>query len=334
MPERQFLTSSSDGLDAADTCSPGRRTSESPRRAYARPDDIMSTSWSIIEAPSILGLRPSGVEELPEALHAAGLEARLNVHRRVRVQPLPYDDRRDPETGMLNTMALAEYTRRLADAVTAALDKRERPLVLGGDCSILLGNLLALARRGRYGLLFLDGHADFYQPEANVTGEVASSELALATGRGPAMLTRFDDHYPLARDEQIVALGIRDTAEAAAYGSQPLPASLRTYDLSTLRRVGVDRVIDEALEHLRGGADGIWIHLDADVLDDAVMPAVDYRLPDGLSWAEAETILKVALASNSIVGMDVTIFNPRLDTDGSCARSLVDLLTRALSLSS
>jgi arginase len=289
-----------------------------------------SMTWSIIEAPSTLGLSPSGVQDLPDALRAAGLDAGLRAHGSVRVEPAPYDDRRDHETSMLNPVALVDYTRRLADAVGASLDRGERPLVLGGDCSILLGNLLALARRGRYGLLFLDGHADFYQPEANVNGQAASSELAFATGRGPTLLTCFDDYYPLIRDEQIVALGIRDATEAASYGSQPLPASLRAYDLSTSRRLGVDRATTQALEHLRGSPDGIWIHFDADVLDDDVMPAVDYRLPGGLSWAEAERILSIALAGGAIVGMDVTIFNPRLDPDNSIARSLVDSLIRAL----
>jgi arginase len=291
----------------------------------------MPTSFTIIEAPSILGLSPSGVQDLPHALRRAGLDARLDLRGSVRVDSLPYDDRRDPDTGMLNPVALVEYTRRLAEAVGAALDRGKRPLVLGGDCTILLGNLLALARRGRYGLLFLDGHADFYQPEANVNGQAASSELALATGRGPTLLTRFDDHCPLVRDEHVVALGMRDAAEAAAYGSQPLPATLLAYELSTLRRIGAERAMHESLEHLaRQALDGIWLHFDADVLDDAIMPAVDYRLPDGLSWAEAERMLNVALASGSVVGMDVTIFNPRLDPDGSVAASFVTLLARAL----
>jgi arginase len=289
----------------------------------------MPKPWTILEAPSSLGLHESGVRGLPHALLAAGLGRLPDLRSSMRVEPLPDDHRLDHETGILNTMAIAEYTRRLADGVGALLDRQERPLVLGGDCTILLGNLLALARRGRHGLLFLDGHADFYQPDANVNGEAASSELAFATGRGPAMLTRFDDNYPLIRDEDIVAIGIRDAAEAAAYGSQPLPASLRSYDLSTLRRIGVEQVMEQALEHLRR-VDGIWIHFDADVLDDAVMPAVDYRLPDGLTWGEAETALTIALARGSVIGMDVTIFNPSLDPDGSIARVFVDLLTRVL----
>lgn len=271
------------------------------------------------------------MQDLPGALRAAGLHLRLGVRRSVRVDPLPYEDRRDPDTRVLNSAALVDYTRRLADAVGAVLERRECPLVLGGDCSILLGNVLALARRGRYGLLFIDGHADFYQPEANVNGQAASSELAFVTGRGPTILTRFDGHYPLVRDEHVVALGMRDASEAASYGSQPLPATIRAYDLPTLRRIGVERAMRESLEHLRSQSlDGIWIHFDADVLDDAIMPAVDYRLPDGLSWAEAGSLLNLALATGLVVGMDVTIFNPRLDADGSIAQSLVDLLARAL----
>lgn len=286
-------------------------------------------SWTLIEAPSVLGLTPSGVQDLPRALRAAGLETRLGISRAVRVEPPPYDPRRDRDTGMLNTAGIREYTRRLADAVAIALDRGARPLVLGGDCSILLGNLLGLARRGRYGLLFLDGHADFYQPDANVNGQAASSELAFATGRGPAALTRFDDHDRLITDDRVVALGLRDTMEAAEYGSQRIPRTLRTFDLSALRRIGIERAVSEAIEHLDIGLDGIWIHLDADVLDDAIMPAVDYRLPGGLSWGEAASLLGAAFATGSIAGMDVTIFNPRLDPDGSLAQSMVDLLASA-----
>jgi len=67
----------------------------------------------------------------------------------------------------------------------SAIDVGEFPIVRGGDCSIVLGCLLAIRRRGRHGLLFLDGHADFYQPEAEPSGEVASIDLALATAAGP-----------------------------------------------------------------------------------------------------------------------------------------------------
>jgi arginase len=285
---------------------------------------------TIVEAPSILGLRPTGVEELPRALERAGLHAQLRAREKVVVAPLPYDDRRDPVTGFLNPLALVEYTRQLADAVGRVLERGDRLLVLGGDCTIMLGNLLALARRGRPGFLFFDGHADFYQPEANVNGEAASSELALATGRGPAALTHIDGHTRLVRDEDVIAIGTRDQDEARSYASQPLAPAIASCDLATVRDVGPERAIENAVGRLRAnGVDAIWIHLDADVLDDDIMPAVDYRLPGGLSWDEAETMLSRAW-QQGVVGMDLTIFNPRLDRDGRIGRSLVELLVRVL----
>ena len=101
-------------------------------------------------------------------------------------------------------------------------------------CSILLGSTLALRRRGRYGLLFIDGHADFYQPEANPNGEAASMDLALATGRGPDVLTNLEGRKPLVVDEDVVAFGFRDTDEQMAYGIQPIPAGLLSFDLATI----------------------------------------------------------------------------------------------------
>jgi arginase len=143
------------------------------------------SAFAIIEAPSVLGLFPRGVEKLSDALLAAGLAECLQARRAGRVEPPPYNERRDPETLILNPRGIADYSAALADAVGRVADAGEFPIVLGGDCSIMLGCMLALKRRGRYGLLFLDGHADFYQPEAEPNGEAASMDLAFATGRGP-----------------------------------------------------------------------------------------------------------------------------------------------------
>lgn len=281
---------------------------------------------AIIEAPSVLGLRPSGVEELPAALVGAGLADRLGAVRVGRVEAAAYDPERDPETGVLNPGGIADYSVRLADTVGGVLDRGLFPVVLGGDCSILLGNLLALRRRGRYGLLFLDGHTDFYQPAAEPTGEVASMELALATGRGPRALADIEGLGPLVRDEDVVALGFRDSEESAAAGMQPLPERLHAVGLDGVRAVGAAAAARQAV----GRLGEYWVHLDVDVLDDALMPAVDYRLPGGLSWAELESVLRTALGDERAVGLDVTIFNPRLDPDGTIAARLVESLCRGL----
>ncbi|WP_406401039.1 arginase family protein [Streptomyces sp. NBC_00879] len=282
---------------------------------------------AIIEAPSVLGLRPTGVEELPRALLGAGLVEGLGAVRGGRVEAPAYEAGRDPESGVLNSGGIARYSSALADTVGGVLDRGLFPVVLGGDCSILLGNLLALRRRGRYGLLFLDGHTDFYQPSAEPAGEVASMELALATGRGPGVLADLEGLGPLVRDEDVVALGFRDAGESAEAGMQALPPQLGAVDLDGVRAVGAAAAARGAV----GRLGEYWVHLDVDVLDDAVMPAVDYRLPGGLSWAELESVLRTALGDERAVGFDVTIFNPRLDPDGSIAVRLVECLRRGLS---
>jgi arginase len=287
--------------------------------------------YAIVQAPSVLGLRQSGVEDLPAVLLDLGLAGRLDARVTAPVEPPDYNPARDPVTKMLNPGAIRRYSTMLADAVGGLLGAGEFPIVLGGDCSILLGNLLALRRRARYGLLFVDGHADFYQPDANVNGEAASSELALATGRGPHVLSELEGYSPLVRDEDVVAFAHRDAEEAATYGSQALPEALRSIDLEAVRRLGAGDAARQAIAHLaRHDLSGFWIHLDADALDDAIMPAVDYRMPAGLSWQELETVLREARISERAAGLDVTIYNPRLDPDGTAGRGLVRTIANAL----
>lgn len=287
--------------------------------------------YAIVEAPSVLGLKPTGVETLPQRLLGLGLADRIEARHAARLEPPPYDAQRDPETLTLNTRGLVEFTPRLANAVEAVLDRDEFPVILGGDCSIVLGATLALRRRGRYGLLFIDGHADFYQPEVNPNGEAASMDLAFATGHGPRALTDFEGRAPLVRSADTVAFGFRDQAEQAEYGSQPLPADLCALPLERVRELGIEAASRAAVEHLtRAELDGFFIHVDADSLADDVMPAVDYRIPDGLRWEELGAVLTAALASGAAVGLEIAIYNPKLDHDGAAGRGLVALLARVL----
>lgn len=290
------------------------------------------TDFTIIEAPSALGLSPGTVEHLPEALLDAGLAQRLDATRHARLAVPPYSAERDPATHMLNAPRIRDFAIMLADLVGPVVKRGTFPVVLGGDCSILLGNLLALRRMGkRHGLLFIDGNADFYQPSASPTGEAADMDLALCTGRGPDIVTDIEGLRPLVRDGDVALFGQRDAAQAAKEGSQPLPPEIFVHDLTAVRRKGAEAATREAIAHLtRPALDGFWIHLDVDALDDAIMPAVKYRIPDGLSWQELETVLRAALRSGRALGLDITIFEPARDKDGKIARALVESLGRAL----
>jgi arginase len=287
--------------------------------------------FAIVDAPSVLGLKPTGVDRLPDALRRHGLVERLGAREATRLAPPPYVTARPQDTGTLNADGIAQFSRALADAIGDVLAAGERPLVLGGDCSILLGSLLAFRRRGRYGLLFVDGHADFYQPEANPNGEAASMDLAFATGRGPRMLTDLEGRGPLVRDKDVVALGFRDHDEQRAYGSQPLPAGILAIDLPAIRRLGIEPAMAQAIRHLaRPDLDGVFVHVDADVLDDAIMPAVDYRLPGGLTTEELVHLLRAISATGRLAGLEVTIYNPTLDADGAAGRALADAIVAGL----
>ena len=137
----------------------------------------------IIDAPTNLGLRPPtpgcvpGADKAPQALRAAGLHAALREQGWIESPPV-LAGRYRPEISpgqVRNQAAIVEHAHRLGFRITQALGRGEKPLVLGGDCSTLLGVGLELAERGRYGLIHLDGHTDFRHPgndsqSANLAG--------------------------------------------------------------------------------------------------------------------------------------------------------------------
>ena len=288
--------------------------------------------YQIIEAPSILGLKPSGVELLPYALQRAGfLKQAANIIS-VPVDVTDFSPQRPTRHDVLNAERIAGYARRLADAIPPVLANGRFPVVLGGDCSILLGCMLALKETGPLGLAHMDAHADFYQPEAEPTGEAASMDLALVVGRGPDLLTNIDHQRPYVQEKHVVQLGQRDAEEAKEAGNQDInDSAIQCFDLQTIRVHGVDRVIANAIRHLTAeGLAGFWIHFDVDVLADDIMPAVDYRLPGGLTFGEATALLRGLLQTTKAVGVSISIFNPKLDPDGTLTRQLVDCLHGAL----
>jgi arginase len=242
--------------------------------------------------------------------------------------PPPYSEEWDGKT-VRNASAIARFSRDLAARVGELLDKRRFPLVMGGDCSILLGNMLALRKRGRFGLAFLDGHLDFRHPgNSEAVGAAAGEDLALVTGRGGEDLTNLEGLKPLVREEDVVALGERENDPETR---DVLNTEIAVLDLARVRKVGVAEAARRAVERFeRPELDGFWIHLDADVLDDEVMPAVDSPQPDGLSRNELIEVLKVMLASRLAAGMEVTIFDPELDPDGAIASAFADDLVAAL----
>jgi len=289
--------------------------------------------YAVLEAPSNLGLRAKGVEQLPEVLIKNGLLSRLDAKSagRVDVQIVERNGKRDEISGVLNGRGVVSYATRLSNAIEPIIKRKEFPLVLGGDCSIVLGPALALKRQGRYGLLYIDGQADFFQVEAEPNGEAASMDLAFVTGFGPKEVTELEGIRPLVNPCDVVVFGYRDHLDQKQYGSQGLPQELLAFDLPKIREIGIAKAAHEAMAYLTGPElDGFWIHVDADCLDDALMPAVDYRLPGGLSVEDLKAVLFIAIHSGKAVGLDITVYNPTLDSNGEAGKLLTDLIVNVL----
>jgi arginase len=294
---------------------------DGPRPAYA-----------IVQAPSHLGLRAEGVEDLPEALLAAGLGERLGARLGERLAAPAFDPTIDPETGLLNPTGLRSYAARLADAVGPVLDGGTFPVVLGGDCSILLGAALALRRRGRYGLVSVDGGLDFRHPGnahlVGPVGSVAGEDLAVVTGRGAPQLSDLEGRRPLVAEADVVAMGHRGLDPVA---DEVLATAMTLFDVAELRRLGPAEAAGRAVATLAGrGVRGFWVHVDSDVLDPEVMPAVDTPEPGGLTHQELVALLQTLTGSELAVGMQLTIFDPDLDPDGRLAAELTDTVVAGL----
>jgi arginase len=153
-------------------------------------------------------------------------------------------------------------------------------------------------------------------------------DLALATGHGPDLLTGLRGLRPLVRETDVVLLGHRDEDEG--YPPDLLDLSrtvMRSIDLAEARRTGMKKAVLDSFDRLRrNGAEGVWIHLDVDVLDVDRMPAVDSPEPGGLTYAELDEILTTALSSGMAAGLEITIFDPDLDPDGRIAAGFVEAL--------
>ncbi|MFD9541063.1 arginase family protein [Streptomyces sp. NPDC060022] len=289
----------------------------------------------VLDAPSNLGLRPPapgtvpGCYKLAGALREQRIVQRLGAFEGGVVVPPRYDlgDWQEGD-GVFNAAAIARYTRTLADRIEGHVRAGEFPLVLGGDCSIQLGATLALRRIGRYGLAAVDGSADFRHPgNSTRIGAAAGEELALATGRGQADLTDLEGLGPYLRDEDIRLFGMRDHDEDRA---EMTALKISNATVGELREWGVAELANGVLQTLEIPLlDGFWVHLDADVLDPSVMPAVDSPDDGGLFPDELGTLLRILVRSPRCAGLNVTVYDPDLDPDATAGALLTDLVVAA-----
>ena len=294
---------------------------------------------AVLDAPSNLGLRPPtpytvpGCAKAPGALRDHQLLARLSAHDAGCLTPPRFDcSEWQPGDGVGQADSIADYTVRLANRVRELWTGGYFPVVLGGDCSILLGNALACKQASvehdtSIGLAFIDAHSDFRHPgNSKFVGAAAAEDLALVTGRGQPDLTDIDGLRPYFEAENVVTLGLRaDDSHRVELSASGI--GVRT--VPQMRSEGTPRSAEWGLERLNP-LDGFWIHLDTDVLDPSVMPAVDGPTPGGISHGELQQMLAGLVNHPKCVGMDVTVFDPDYDPQGTYAGELVDTMVNSL----
>lgn len=233
-------------------------------------------------------------------------------------------DIRDDETGINDFDLWLNFSQELSKIVGAMLDRQAFPLLLGGDCRMLIGIFAAFAQREtEVGLVFLDGHADFHSPETSPSGDPADMELAILTGRGPERITRIAGKYPLIKDEEVVVYGIRAWDGIGA-------SNIEVYDRRLMVENGIKYSVKEGLKKFSQKELPIWLHFDVDALDPKFMPVM-FPEPEGLTFEEAQEFLGLVWASSRVIGMSIACYHPKLDADGNAGARLVTLVSEVLS---
>ena len=285
--------------------------------------------WTALGVPIDSVGRAGGTELAPAALRETGLVERLGCVDRGDLDVRIRGEVRDPQTGIVGSADVLAMTGQVRTAIRDMVAVGERPLVLGGCCSLVPGALAGVRdTAGSVGIVNVDGHVDVYDGTTSPTGEAADMPLAVALGFGPAAWVGAAGGASTTPAQSVV-LGARDPDEAVDI------APLLDGELTDLVVLSPDDLraqgLREAGELAAVRLGRFWIHLDVDVLDEQAMPATDYLMPGGLEWEDLAALLAPLCASPGAIGLSVACLNPEKDPGGLLTQRTCDLLVASLS---
>jgi arginase len=282
-----------------------------------------------------LGLRPENGKEpgtwrAPQVLLDAGLPAALESVEILRLDRPTYHFEGEPGTRLRNGNTIRAFSLELAGKVRDVISANRFPVVIGGDCSVLLGGLYGARLAGGRGLIHVDGHSDFTQAKSYATpqtlGAAAGMDLALATGRGEKVLTDWPVIGVLTADADAIQVGERGEDEdwfPEDYGDI-LKTEITRLTVQKVQAEGIEASARRVIARLEErGLERAWLHVDLDVLDEAVMPAVDSPGKPGFSFDELSRFIAALSASGRITGADFAIYDPERDPGLKYAGPLV-----------
>lgn len=282
----------------------------------------------ILECPSNLGLKEPqigkqpGVKKLPDWLRFHNFHKSINPEKTLKLEPPQYNNVKDVETGILNADAIAEYSIKQAEIIKRLLAENNLPLLLGGDCSIMIGSAIALKQTGNHALFYLDGHTDFMNISLSETGGAGGMVASIVTGNGNKKLSDILNLAPYIKEENLWCVGNREYDDE--YENEIRSSNAKYISLMTLREEGITKCVQSFLREVgEKQLDGFWLHIDVDVLNDELMPCVDSRTPDGLTYNEFNKLMHRLLQSDKLVGFEITILDPELDPTGKYTKDFV-----------
>jgi len=288
----------------------------------------------VIGAPMDLGADRRGVDIGPSAIRYAGLDDLLTKlgHTAHDIGNIVIPQPENQPAGNPKVKYLAPIVKaceELAAIVGKALQDGEFPLVLGGDHSIALGSVSAVAEVHRkIGVLWIDAHGDFNTDETTPSGNIHGMILAALAGLGHYNLTHLGGWGPKLDTQAIVIVGARDVD----IGERALLRDnhIHVFTMPDIDERGMSAVMQEAIAIAGRNNDGIHLSLDIDALDPREAPGVGTPVRGGLTYREAHLAMELVAKSGQLVAMDVVEVNPILDRENATAILAVELVLSAL----
>jgi arginase len=291
----------------------------------------------LLGVPMDLGSGRRGVDMGPSAIRIAGLAGRLAElgHKVVDEGDVGIRNMEALKVGDVRARYLAEIARAsrlVCNKVERIVGKGHFPLVLGGDHSISVGTVSAVAlaarREGKkVGLLWVDAHGDINTPETSPSGNIHGMPVAVLLGEGPEELTSIGGEGPKVDPRNVAMVAIRSLDEGEKVRLKR--HGIEVHTMSEVDRTGIDKVMKEALARVTDGTDRVHVSLDLDAVDPTVAPGVGTPVKGGLDYREAHLLMEMLSDSGVMTSLEVVEANPILDDRNASAAFAVELVQSA-----
>lgn len=290
----------------------------------------MKKNISIIGVPMDLGQMRRGVDMGPSAIRYAGVAERLErlghtINDLGNIEIAQPERVHTSDSTLRNLTAVAEGNQKLADSVDKVIENKDFPLVFGGDHSIAIGTLAGVSKHyENLGVIWYDAHGDLNTSDTSPSGNIHGMPLAVSLGIGDESLTGIGGYTPKVKPENIVIIGARSLDE----GERELikERGIQVFTMHEVDRMGMTKVMEEAINYLKDKTDGVHLSLDLDGLDPSDAPGVGTPVMGGISYRESHLAMEMLAESNLVTSAEFVEVNPILDDKNRTASVAVALM--------